>query len=258
MFVFYFGILADDTPPVGLAAYAAAGISNGDPIRTGLQSFYYDIRTAILPFMFIFNTNLLMIGIDSLFEFLMVVLQGVLAMLLFVSATQGWLLVRNRFWETLVLLLLVFSFFRPDFWQGHFFPAKTWHPAPGVEAHIDSLPMGSKVRLQVEEEEETGQMRSREIIFTKPQAEAGDYLKSLGFITEPDGDTLRVIDIGFLSAAEQAGLIAGFNHRIIGFYSKRKQPHSGWFLLPPLLLMGGILWLQYRRSNLYVKATTGV
>ena len=50
MFVFYFGILADDTPPVGLGAFAAAAISGGDPIRTGLQGFAYDIRTAILPF----------------------------------------------------------------------------------------------------------------------------------------------------------------------------------------------------------------
>ena len=65
MFVFYFGILADDTPPVGLAAYAAAAISKGDPIRTGVQGFIYDIRTAVLPFLFIFNTQLLMIGIDT-------------------------------------------------------------------------------------------------------------------------------------------------------------------------------------------------
>jgi TRAP transporter 4TM/12TM fusion protein len=258
MFVFYFGILADDTPPVGLAAYAAAGISNGDPIRTGLQSFYYDIRTAILPFMFIFNTNLLMIGIDNVFEFLMVVFQGIIAMLLFVSATQGWLLVRNRLWETLVLLLLVFSIFRPDFWQGYFFPAKTWQPALGVEAHIDSLPMGAKVRLQVEVEDEDGLMRRREIIFAKPESQSGDYLASMGFITEPDGDTLRVTDIGFLSPAEQAGLMAGFEHRITGYFSQRKQPHSGWFLIPPLLLTGGILWRQYRRGTLREQTTPGV
>ena len=49
MFVFYFGILADDTPPVGLAAFAAAAISKGDPIKTGVIGFSYDIRTAILP-----------------------------------------------------------------------------------------------------------------------------------------------------------------------------------------------------------------
>ena len=55
LFCFYFGILADDTPPVGLAAYAAAAIAKSPPIPTGIQGFMYDIRTAILPFMFIFN-----------------------------------------------------------------------------------------------------------------------------------------------------------------------------------------------------------
>ena len=63
LFVFYFGILADDTPPVGLAAFAAAAISGGDPIRTGVQGFMYDIRTALLPFLFIFNTELLLIDV---------------------------------------------------------------------------------------------------------------------------------------------------------------------------------------------------
>ena len=65
MFVFYFGILADDTPPVGLAAFAAAAISKGDPIKTGVIGFSYDIRTAILPFLFIFNTELLLIDVTA-------------------------------------------------------------------------------------------------------------------------------------------------------------------------------------------------
>ncbi|MCU7815914.1 MAG: TRAP transporter permease [Candidatus Thiodiazotropha sp. (ex Rostrolucina anterorostrata)] len=248
MFVFYFGILADDTPPVGLAAYAAAGISGGDPIHTGMQSFYYDIRTAILPFMFIFNTDLLMIGIDGVFDFLGVVTQGVLAMLLFVSATQGWLLVRNRLWETGVLLLVVFSLFRPDYWQGTLFPERLWQSAQGVEAFMDSIPAGEKVRLQVEVESEEGLMQAREVLLTIPEHFQGGKLESLGFITEPDGDTLRIIDIGFLSPAEEAGLFAGFSHRITGFYIQQKQPDSRWFLCPPLILLGLIGWLQYRRK----------
>ena len=66
LFVFYFGILADVTPPVGLAAYAAAGIAKADPIKTGILGFLYNIRTAVLPFMFFFNPELLLIsGVDS-------------------------------------------------------------------------------------------------------------------------------------------------------------------------------------------------
>ena len=66
LFVFYFGILADVTPPVGLAAYAAAGIAKADPMKTGVIGFIYNIRTALLPFMFFFNPELLLIsGIDA-------------------------------------------------------------------------------------------------------------------------------------------------------------------------------------------------
>src|SRR5690606_34570804 len=68
MFVFYFGLMADVTPPVGLASYAAAGIANSDPIRTGFTAFGYSARTAILPFMFIFNTELLLIGVTDVFH----------------------------------------------------------------------------------------------------------------------------------------------------------------------------------------------
>ncbi len=104
LFVFYFGILADDTPPVGLAAYAASAIARSDPIPTGLQSFGYDVRTAILPFMFIFNTRLLLIGVESIWTAAWVLLSGVAAMFAFAGATQGYLARRNRWYETLLLL----------------------------------------------------------------------------------------------------------------------------------------------------------
>lgn len=115
LFVFYFGILADDTPPVGLAAFAAAAISGGDPIKTGIQGFAYDIRTALLPFLFIFNTELLLIDVHwtkAIFVFIV----AVIAMLLFASATQGWWLVRNKMWESAILLLVAFTLFRPGYW----------------------------------------------------------------------------------------------------------------------------------------------
>ena len=65
LFVFYFGLMADVTPPVGLASYAAAAISGGDPLRTGLQAIWYSLRTGILPIVFLFNHELLLIGVDT-------------------------------------------------------------------------------------------------------------------------------------------------------------------------------------------------
>ena len=122
LFVFYFGILADDTPPVGMAAYAAAGIAKSDPIKTGLQGFAYDIRTAILPFAFFFNNKLLLIaGVDPLdpnnpsgwqwitnpAEIGLIFFTATAGMFAFSSATQGWVLTRTSGFERVMLLAVV-------------------------------------------------------------------------------------------------------------------------------------------------------
>ncbi len=122
LFVFYFGILADDTPPVGMAAYAAAGIARSDPIKTGLQGFAYDIRTAILPFAFFFNNKLLLIeGVDAMdpdnpagwqwitnpFEITLIFVTAAAGMFAFSSATQGWVITKTTGFERLLLLIVV-------------------------------------------------------------------------------------------------------------------------------------------------------
>jgi TRAP transporter 4TM/12TM fusion protein len=115
LFVFFFGILADDTPPVGLAAYAAAAIARSNPIRTGIQGFTYDMRTAILPFMFIFNTRLLLFGVDSFFDGLWVFLSAVLGMLAFGAGTQRYMLTKTRWYEQIVLLGIAVMLIQPTF-----------------------------------------------------------------------------------------------------------------------------------------------
>ncbi|MGE4343830.1 MAG: TRAP transporter permease [Geoalkalibacter sp.] len=115
LFVFYFGILADDTPPVGLAAYAASAIARSDPIPTGIQGFMYDIRTAVLPFMFIFNTDMLLIGIDSFPLAIYIFFMTCIGAFAFAAATQGWFLIRLRWYELLLLLGVAAIMFRPGF-----------------------------------------------------------------------------------------------------------------------------------------------
>jgi TRAP transporter 4TM/12TM fusion protein len=114
LFCFFFGILADDTPPVGLAAYAAAAIAKSDPIRTGIQGFTYDIRTAILPFMFIFNTDLLLIGITSWWHIVIIFATGVLAMFSFAALTQNYFIAKNRIHESILLAAIALILLRPD------------------------------------------------------------------------------------------------------------------------------------------------
>ncbi|BBD08142.1 TRAP transporter permease [Desulfovibrio ferrophilus] len=115
LFCFYFGILADDTPPVGLAAYAAAAIAEADPIRTGLQGFMYDIRTAILPFMFIFNTELILHGVNSWAQGLLIFGMACIGNFAFASATQGWFITRNRIWEFPLLLCVTYIMMQPQY-----------------------------------------------------------------------------------------------------------------------------------------------
>ena len=114
LFCFYFGILADDTPPVGLAAYAAAAIAKSPPIATGIQGFMYDIRTAILPFMFIFNSDLILHNVTSWSQGILIFLMACFGNFAFASATQGWFVAKNKIWELPLLLAVTLTLMRPD------------------------------------------------------------------------------------------------------------------------------------------------
>ena len=114
LFCFYFGILADDTPPVGLAAYAAAAIAKSPPIATGIQGFMYDIRTAILPFMFIFNSDLILHNVNSWPQGILIFVMACMGNFAFASATQGWFIARNKVWEIPIFLCVTLSLMRPD------------------------------------------------------------------------------------------------------------------------------------------------
>ncbi len=149
LYVFFFGLLADSTPPVCLAAFAASAISRASPLKTGVQAFLYDIRTAILPVVFIFNPTLLLIGVDNVWYGLLVFVASLLAILSFASLTQNWMLVKNRLWESLALVLVVLALFRPGLFMDRLYPpfepiapqdfaSGTVTPAPGqiVQFHI--------------------------------------------------------------------------------------------------------------------------
>ena len=106
LFVFYFGVMADVTPPVGLASYAAAAISGGDPLKTGVQAFWYSLRTGILPIVFLFNHELLLIGIKDIWHALLVIATSLIGILIFTAATQRWFFNKLHWYEIIVLSLI--------------------------------------------------------------------------------------------------------------------------------------------------------
>jgi TRAP transporter 4TM/12TM fusion protein len=122
LYVFYYGLMADVTPPVGLASYAAAAISKADPIRTGVQAFWYSLRTGILPIVFIFNPELLLIGVENIWHGLTVVITSLVAILIFTAATQGWFINKLKWYEIIIFLILSMSLFRPGYILDKFYP----------------------------------------------------------------------------------------------------------------------------------------
>ena len=122
LFVFYFGLMADVTPPVGLASYAAAAISGGDPIKTGVQAFWYEIRTAVLPIIFLFNHELLLIGIENIWHGILVIITSLIGILVFSAATQGWFINKLRWFEIMIFLVISISFLSPEFVLNKFYP----------------------------------------------------------------------------------------------------------------------------------------
>ncbi len=253
LFVFYFGILADDTPPVGLAAFAAAAISGGDPIRTGLQGFTYDIRTAILPFLFIFNTELLMIGITSWYHFVVVVVAAVLAMLVFAAATQGFFLVRSRLWESLALVLVAFTLFRPGYWWDMVYPPVEVVAATQIEALAEGLPDGASLLISAEGETLDGDRVSKLVMLPLgPKASGAERLNEAGIEVRTEEGRVLVDNLVFGSPAELAGL--DFDWEIKGIEMEAERPPRQLMYIPALVLLGLIIMLQRGRREKSVPA----
>ena len=248
MFVFYFGILADDTPPVGLAAFAAAAIAKSDPIKTGIQGFTYDIRTAILPFLFIFNTELLMIGIDSWWHLLLTIIIAIIAMLLFAAATQGFFFVHNRWWETVLLLLISFTLFRPGFWWEMGFPSNQVVPPTQIIEMVEQLPPNSDLRLFVEGESLDGDLVSKMVVLPMGKTASGKArLEQAGLELRTEKQRVFVEMVVFDSFAQKAGI--DFDWEILSLQVPTARPAKQWMFVPALLLLGGIVWRQRSRQT---------
>lgn len=246
LFVFYFGIMADVTPPVGLASFAAAAVSGGDPIKTGAIAFFYSLRTAALPFLFIFNTDLLLINVD-VFHGVFIFIVATVAMLLFAAATQGWFLTKNRIWEGLALLLIAFTLFRPGFWMDMLVPPYNDRPASELAMAAENTPQGQPLRLRIAYLDAFGAPSERTVELPLPDGASGEErLAKAGLeLVETDGKTM-IDNVAFGSPAEAVGL--DWDQQITLVRTPTEQPTKYWMFLPALALLGLVVWGQRRRA----------
>jgi len=252
MFVFYFGILADDTPPVGLAAFAAAAIARSDPIKTGLQGFMYDIRTAILPFMFIFNTQLLFIGVSNWFEVLITIVSAVIAMLVFAAATQGYWLVKSRLWETLCLLLIAFTLFRPGYWWDMVYSPKILEQPAKIESIAKDLPTDASIRVAAKGENIDGKLVETTVVLPLGASGSGkERLNNAGIEVRTDNGKVLIDNLVFGGPAEKAGL--DLDWEILTVETKADRPPKQLMFIPALLILCLMGYLQLNRRKAEVK-----
>ena len=245
LFVFYFGIMADVTPPVGLASFAAAAVSKGDPIKTGIVAFFYSLRTAALPFLFIFNTDLLLIDVDF-WHGVVIFIVATVAMLIFAAGTQGFFLVRSRWYESLLLLLVAFTLFRPGFWMDMLHDPYQEVPPAELAQALDGVEDGSSLRLRILGENAVGDPREFTVLLPVPDGASGEErLQKLGLALYEEGDKVLVDNVTFGSLAADAGL--EFDQQILNVRAPTDRWMKELMWIPGLALFGLIVLLQRRR-----------
>ena len=248
MFVFYFGLMADVTPPVGLASFAAAAIAKSDPIKTGITAFFYSIRTGILPFIFIFNTDLLLIGIRSWWEAGLTIVTAIGAMLLFAAGTQGWFVRRSRWYESVLLLIVTFTVLRPAFWIDLGWDRYRLEPASRIAQLATSAPKDGSLRLRIAGTSLEGKDVKKTVLL--PLGAPGDgvqRMKRAGVTFSLLGDRVDVLAVGLKSPAAKAGIEQGFS--VTGIEIEADRPAKQWVYLPAALIVLLVVLLQRMRRN---------
>jgi len=241
LFVFYFGIMADVTPPVGLAAYAAAAISGEDPNATGWQATWYSMRTAMLPFVFVFNPQILMIGIGNVGHFLLVVASAVIASLLFAAATMLYFRTRTRWYEVGLLLVASFLFFRPDFVIDRFAPKYVDAPVSQLFAEADKLDDDDWLVLRIAGENIEGKAITKTVALPMGKGKTGrERIRAGGVTLVALGNEMQVADVKFGSRARKLGVEQGY--KVVGIQLDNPDRPSDFWVFIPALLIAALVW----------------
>ncbi len=249
MFVFYFGIMADVTPPVGLASFAAAAISKGDPLKTGFQAFFYSIRTALLPFLFIFNTDLLLIDVGPV-QAVFVFIFALIAMLLFAAGTMNFFVIKSKLWESATLLLAAFILFQPGYFLNKFAPEFETRSGSAIIEMAEQAKANTSLRVRLKGEDLYGDVIDARYLL--PMGSIGKdgetrLLDSAGIELRNEEGTYFVDNISFGGAAEQLGI--DFDWEVVELEVATDRPPKELFFIPALLMVLAVIALQVRRRR---------
>ena len=208
LFVFYFGLMADVTPPVGLASYAAAAISGGDPLRTGLQAIWYSLRTGILPIVFLFNHELLLIGVDNIGQALIVIVTSLIGILVSTAATQQWFINKLKWYEIIAFLIISISFLAPDYVLSKFYPKFNEQKLIAENIQDLSFDPAKEVHIKVTRVTEYGE-RYKLFVIDREKFENEYNLEEYGVTLLEQNEQLIVDKLNWKGEAKKSGMQMG-------------------------------------------------
>jgi TRAP transporter 4TM/12TM fusion protein len=245
LFVFYFGLMADVTPPVGLASYAAAAISGGDPLKTGLQAFWYSLRTGILPIVFLFNHELLLIGIENIWHALLVIVTSLTGILIFTSATQGWFISKLKWYEIIIFLFISISLLSPEFVLNKFYPKYNYEDINRIQ--LIMIDPNREVRFKVTRPSEYGE-RYKLFVIKKNTFETKYNLEEYGVDLVKKDKRIIVDNLKWNGKAKKSGFEIG--DYISEFKVENLNRPSKIIIYPLAVLLLFIFgYLNYRRKE---------
>jgi TRAP transporter 4TM/12TM fusion protein len=249
LFVFYYGIMGDITPPVGLATFAASAISGEDSVATGVQGAVYALRTVILPFIWIFNPQLLMIDVHSFWELVRVVGASTVAMCVFAAVTMNWFRVSTRWWETVLLAIAVALLFRPDALMDRLSPPTQDVPASRIYDVAKNAETDETMIMVIKGTTIEGEdvMKTVALQLGDQGADGRKRLSDGGLQVTALGEAVQIGAVKFGSRAQKSGFEQGWDVAALKVPTDRPSAH--WFYLPALLLIAFVWWNQGRRLH---------
>tara|TARA_Y100000590_G_scaffold413399_1_gene509200 strand:- start:853 stop:1719 length:867 start_codon:yes stop_codon:yes gene_type:complete len=203
LFVFYFGLMADVTPPVGLASYAAAGISGGDPLKTGIQAIWYSLRTGVLPIVFLFNHELLLIGIENFWHAILVIVTSLIGILVFSAATQAWFFKKLRWFEIIIFLVISLSFLSPEYVLNKFYPKFNYLELDKAQSYI--FEPNKDVHIKITRQTEYGD-KYKLFVISKNTYEENYNLEKYGINLAKSNSNIIVDTLDWKGNAKKNGL----------------------------------------------------
>jgi len=254
LFVFYFGIMADVTPPVGLASFAAAAVSGGDAIKTGFIAFFYSLRTVALPFVFIFNTDLLLIDV-TFWQGIIVAISATIAILAFTAGTMGHFLTKSRIYESVALVLVAFVLFRPDFFMDRLMPAHTEVAPTELVQVLNAAEAGTELRITVQGPDFDSSKVKLTTLVMKIQGEGDGQSRAdaYGFMLIQEDGLMKLDEPMFgtpvSTKIESFDFYGDEPVQIISVQAPADQLPKELVFLPALLLLALVAMLQRGRAS---------